>query len=132
LEVISLESPSISSHLGHHEGIGHIQEGGTRLLIIGQMTEYIDMPGSEKDITGLGRWTTMLLKGDGVQTCIVCGYNPCMKKKTDSMNQLSTAVTLCHYAQARPHDMSTHKVQRGPATPTEYIVRGRGLHHRVP
>jgi hypothetical protein len=52
--------------------------------MFGQMTEYIDMPGSEKDITGLGRWTTMLLKGDGVQTWIVCGYNPCMNKKTDS------------------------------------------------
>jgi hypothetical protein len=26
----------------------------------------------------------MLLKGDGVQTWIVCGYNPCMNKKTDS------------------------------------------------
>ncbi len=44
----------------------------------------LDMPGSEKDATGLGRWTTMLSKGDGVQTWMVCEYNPCKNKRTDS------------------------------------------------
>ncbi len=66
------------------EGIGCTQEGRTSLLMFGQFTEYLDMPGSEKDATGLGRWTMMLLKGDGVQTWIVCGYNFCKNKQTDS------------------------------------------------
>jgi hypothetical protein len=52
--------------------------------MFGQMTEYIDMPGSKQDVTGLGRWTTMLSKGDGFQTWIVYGYKACMNKKTDS------------------------------------------------
>jgi hypothetical protein len=76
---------SVVAHNVHEaEGIGRIQEGGTSLVMFGQITEYIDVPSSEKDVTGLSRWTTMLLKGDGVQTRIVCGYNPCMNKKTDS------------------------------------------------
>ncbi len=66
------------------EGIGCTQDGGTNLLMFGQLTEYLDMLGSEKDTTGLGRWTMMLLKEDGVQTQIVCGYNPCKNKRTDS------------------------------------------------
>ncbi len=74
----------VAHNVHEAEGIGHIQEGRTSLLMFSQMTEYLDMPGSEKDVTGLGRWTTMLLKGDGVQTWIVCGYNSCMNKKTDS------------------------------------------------
>jgi hypothetical protein len=76
---------SVVAHNVHEaEGIGCIQEGRTRLLMFSQMTEYIEMPSSKKDVTGLGRWTTMLLKGDGVQTRTGCGYNPCMNKKTDS------------------------------------------------
>ena len=76
---------SVVAHNIHEsEGIGRTQEGGTGLLMFGQLTEYLDMPGSEKDATGLGRWTTMLLKGEGVQTRIVCGYNPCSNKRSDS------------------------------------------------
>jgi hypothetical protein len=52
--------------------------------MFGQLTEYLDMPSSEKDATGLGRWRKMLLKGEGVQTRIVCGYNPCTIKQSDS------------------------------------------------
>ncbi len=66
------------------EGIGCTQEGGTGLLMFGQLTEYLDMPSLEKDATGLGRWMTMLLKGEGVQTWIVYGYNPCANKRWDS------------------------------------------------
>jgi hypothetical protein len=77
---------SVVAHNVHEsEGIGQTQEGGTGLLMFGQfLTEYLDMLGSEKDATGLGRWTTMLLKGEGVQTRIVCGYNPCSNKRSDS------------------------------------------------
>jgi hypothetical protein len=66
------------------EDIGHTDEGGTSLLMFGQLAEYMDMPGSEKDDTRLGRWTTMLLTGDGIQTWMVCGYNLCNNKQTDS------------------------------------------------
>jgi hypothetical protein len=41
------------------------------------------MPSSEKDASRLERWTTMLLKEDGVQTCIVCGYNPWVSRRLD-------------------------------------------------
>ena len=77
---------SVVAHNVHEaDRIGRVQEGGTGLLMFGPLTEYLDMPGSEKDITGLGRWTTMLLKGGtGVQTRIICGYNPCRSNRQDN------------------------------------------------
>jgi hypothetical protein len=70
--------------------IGRVQEGGTGLLMFGPLTEYLDMPASEKDISGLGRWTTMLLKGGtGVQTRIICGYSPCQSKRQDNSTSYS-------------------------------------------
>ncbi len=76
---------SVVEHNLHElEGIGCTQERGISLLMFGQMTEYLDMPGSKKDATGLGRWTTMLLKRDGVQTRVVCGYNPWVNRGLDS------------------------------------------------
>ncbi len=60
---------SVVAHNVHEaDRIGRVQEGGMGLLMFGPLTEYLDMPGSEKDITCLGRWATMLLKGGtGVQ-----------------------------------------------------------------
>ena len=77
---------SVVAHNVHKaDRIGRVQEGGTGLLIFGPLTEYLDMPGSEKDATGLGRWTTMLLKGGtGVQTRIICGYNPCRSNRQNN------------------------------------------------
>ena len=76
---------SLGAHNVHElEGIGQTQEGGTGLLMFGPLTEYLYMPGSKKDATGLGRWTTMLLKGEGVQTRIVCGYNQCANRHSNS------------------------------------------------
>ncbi len=66
----------VAHNVHESEGIGRMQEGGTGLLMFGLLTEYLDMPGSEKDATGLGRWLTMLLKGKGVQAHIIYGYNP--------------------------------------------------------
>ncbi len=58
--------------------------------MFGPLTEYLDMPGSEKDITGLGQWTTMLLKGGtGVQTRIICGYDPCQSNQQDNSTSYS-------------------------------------------
>ncbi len=38
--------------------------------------EQLNHNESGKDLTGLGRWTVMALQGEGVQTCILCGYSP--------------------------------------------------------
>jgi hypothetical protein len=79
------EVRSIVAH-NVHKGcqVGRLQEGGTGILMFGQLTEYLDMPNSGKDESGLGRWTMTVVKGDGVQTRIICGYNPCGNKRTDS------------------------------------------------
>ncbi len=67
------------AHNVHEAGhIGRAQEGGMDLLMFDPLTEYLDVPASEKDISGLSQWTTMLLRGSaGVQTHIICGYNLC-------------------------------------------------------
>jgi hypothetical protein len=41
------------------------------------LTELFDPNESGKDPTGLGRWTVITIHGEGVQTRLVCGYNPC-------------------------------------------------------
>ena len=101
---------SVVAHNVHEsEGIGRTQEGGTGLLMFGLLTEYLDMPGSEKDATGLGRWTTMLLKGEGIQTRIVCGYSTCANQNTDS----STS-----YQQQRQFLLCTKKITRRARGPS--------------
>ena len=74
---------SIVSH-NVHENVGKIQQGGTGLIMFGHLTQQIDGNKSRKDPSGLGRWTVMTLQGDGVQTRIVCGYNPCGNNKLNS------------------------------------------------
>jgi hypothetical protein len=66
-----------------HKNIGRVQEGGTSLLF-GAMTEQLVHDQSGKDETGLGQWSVMTLKGEGVQTRVVCGYNPCYNKNQNS------------------------------------------------
>ncbi len=80
---------SVVAHNVHKvDRIGRVQEGGTGLLLFGPLTEYLDIPTSEKDVSGLGRWTTMLLKeGAGVQIRIICGYNPCQSNCQDNSAQ---------------------------------------------
>jgi hypothetical protein len=77
---------SVVAHNVHKaDRIGRVQEGGTGLRMFGPFTEYLDMPGSEKDILGIGQWTVMLLKGGtSVQTRIICGYNPCQSNRQDN------------------------------------------------
>jgi hypothetical protein len=65
--------------------------------MFGPLTEYLDIPACEKDVSGLGRWTSMSLKGSvGVQTRITCGYNPCRSNRQDN----STS-----YAQQQGHQI---------------------------
>jgi hypothetical protein len=78
---------AIQSVMAHntHENIGRVQEGWTSLLAFGTVTEYLDYQQLGKDETGLGRWSVKTFKGDnGVQTRVVCGYNPCYNKNPDS------------------------------------------------
>jgi len=51
-----------------HENIGRVQEGGRSLLLFGSLTEQLVHEEPGKDESGLGRWSVMTLKGDGVQT----------------------------------------------------------------
>ncbi len=77
------EMQSIMAH-NVHEDVGKVQQGGTSLILFGQLTEHLDHNESGKDPTGLGQWSVMTLKGDGVQTGIVCRYNPCRNSKLNS------------------------------------------------
>jgi hypothetical protein len=77
---------AVQSIVAHnvHENIGRVQQGGTSLLFFGHLTEQLDHNESGKDDTGLGHWTVMTLQGDGVQTRLVCGYNPSSNAKLNS------------------------------------------------
>ncbi len=46
-----------------HEDVGKVQQGGTSLILFGQLTEQLDHNESGKDPTGLGWWSVMTLKG---------------------------------------------------------------------
>ncbi len=67
-----------------HENIGMLQEGGTSLIVIGPLTEYIENYQPDKDETGLGRWSMMTFKRDIGRTRVVCRYNPCYNKNPNS------------------------------------------------
>jgi hypothetical protein len=57
---------TISAVVAHnvHENFGKVQEGGTSLMVIGPLTEYIENDQPGKDETGLGRWAILTFKGD--------------------------------------------------------------------
>ncbi len=77
---------AVQSVVAHntHENVGRVQQGGTSLLLFGHLTEQLDYDETGKDPSGLGRWSVMTLKGDGVCTRVVCGYNPCGNGKLNS------------------------------------------------
>jgi hypothetical protein len=81
---------AVQSVVAHnvHENIGRTQQGGKSLLFFGHLTEQLDHNESGKDDTGLGRWSVMTLKGDGVHTRIMCGYNPCVRVESLIVAQL--------------------------------------------
>jgi hypothetical protein len=75
---------AIAAHNANKEA-GKFQEGGTAMLVYGDLIEQFDLEGSGRDDLGLGRWTFMKFKGgDGVVTRVICGYSPCSNKKKDS------------------------------------------------
>jgi hypothetical protein len=79
-----------------HENVGRVQQGGTSLLLFGHLTEQVDHDETGKDTSGLGRWTVMTLKGDGMRTRVVCGYNPCGNGKLNSGTTYQQEEVLYH------------------------------------
>ena len=70
--------------VGHnvHKNVSKIQQGGTSLLLFGDLVQHLNMDQSGCDDSGLGRWSVMTLTGeDGFTTRMVCGYNPCYNNK---------------------------------------------------
>ena len=78
------EVRSVVAHNVHENRRKRVQEGGTSMLMFGGIIDYFDMSLSGKDDTGLGRWVVMTLRGDGMTTRMVCGYNPCGNDKPNS------------------------------------------------
>ena len=74
----------IASH-NAHESVGKYQEGGTAVLSYGNLLQYFNPEGSDRDDLGLGRWTYMRFVGeDRIVTRVICRYSPCANKKKDS------------------------------------------------
>jgi hypothetical protein len=64
---------------------GKFQEGGTALLVFGDLIEQFDPEGSGQEDLGLGQWTFIKFTGgEGCVTRVICGYLPCSNKVKDS------------------------------------------------
>ena len=77
-----MEVRAVAAHNTHNiKEAGRVQEGGTAMLLYGQLIEQYDVEASGRDSLGLGRWVVMVFRGaNGLTTRVVCGYNPCMNK----------------------------------------------------
>lgn len=65
-----------------HNNICRTQEGGTCLMVYGEMIDYFDSESSGKEESGLGRWVVMTFKGtEGFTMRIICGYSPCYNSR---------------------------------------------------
>jgi hypothetical protein len=78
------ELRAIMSH-NRNEEAGKFQEGGTAMMVYGDLIQQFDPKASGRDDLGLGRWTYMLFCGtNNMVTQVICGYSPCANKKKDS------------------------------------------------
>ena len=87
------EVRSVAAH-NTHEGkvVGRVQEGGTAMVLFGQLVDQYDFESSGRDDSGLGRWVVMVFRGEhGVTTRIVCRYNPCYNRKQQSRTSYQQA-----------------------------------------
>jgi hypothetical protein len=67
-----------------NEEAGKFQEGGTMLIIYGNLIQLFDSEGSGCNNLGLRCWTYMRFIGDGkIITWVISGYSPCVNKKKD-------------------------------------------------
>ncbi len=77
------ELRAIASH-NKNEEARKLQEGGTAMIVYGDLIQQFDPEESGWDDLGLGRWTHMKFKGDdNISTRVICGYSPCVNKKKD-------------------------------------------------
>jgi hypothetical protein len=75
------ELRAIASH-NRNEDTGKFQEGGTVMMVYGDLIQQFDPEGSGRDDLGLGWWTHMKFSGnDNIITPVICGYSPCANKK---------------------------------------------------
>ena len=87
------EVRAVAAH-NTHEGkeVGKVQEGGTAMVLFGQLIEQYDFEASGREDSGLGRWVVMVFRGEnGITTRIVCGYNPCYNAKKQSKTSYQQA-----------------------------------------
>jgi hypothetical protein len=78
------ELRAIASH-NWNEEVGKFQEGGTAMMVYGDLIQQFDPEALGRDDLGLGRWTYMLFCGtNDMVTQVICGYSPCANKKKDS------------------------------------------------
>ncbi len=75
---------AIASHNSNKDA-GKFQEGGTAMMVYGDLIQQFDPEESGRDDLGLGWWTYMLFCGtNNTVTLVICGYSPCANKKKDS------------------------------------------------
>jgi hypothetical protein len=75
---------AIGSH-NRNKDAGKFQEGGTAMMIYGNLIQQFDPEESGRDNLGLGRWTYVLFcSTNNTVTRVICGYSPCANKKKDS------------------------------------------------
>ncbi len=78
------ELQAIASH-NRNEDTGKFKEGGTAMMVYGDLIQQFDPEALGRDDLGLGRWTYMLFCGtNNTVTRVICGYSPCANKKKDS------------------------------------------------
>jgi hypothetical protein len=77
------ELQAIASH-NRNEDMGKFQEGGTAMMVYGNLIQQFDPEGSGQDNLGLGRWTYMKFSGnDNIIAQVICKYSPCANKQKD-------------------------------------------------
>jgi hypothetical protein len=75
---------AITSH-NRNIDAGKFQEGGTAMMVYGDLIQQFNPEESGRDDLGLGWWTYMLFCGtNNTVTRVICGYSPCANKKKDS------------------------------------------------
>jgi hypothetical protein len=78
------ELRAIASH-NRNKDAGKFQEGGTAMMVYGNLIQQFDPEKSGRDNLGLGRWAYMKFNGDNnITTQVICRYSPCANKKKDS------------------------------------------------
>ncbi len=78
------ELQAIASH-NRNKDAGKFQEGGTAMMVYGDLIQQFDLEALGQDDLGLGRWTYMLFCGtNNTVTRVICRYSPFANKKNDS------------------------------------------------